>query len=52
MGVRIRNLCRRLFWPKCDKCGKPAYFEHYNDGWWIYVCWECSFEHEGQGPIE
>ena len=56
---------RRLL-PKCDVCGKPAYYEHYPqvsgeynckvceglgiDGW-IYVCWECSFTHEGHGPV-
>ena len=59
-------LVRRLL-PKCDVCKKnKAYFEHfpkvmdvYNckiceehkiDGW-IYVCWECSFEHEGHGSV-
>jgi len=60
----IRNICRWLFWPKCDICGKPAYFEHCNlkfmgkefdpsmpEGW-FYVCWECSFKYKGYGSVE
>jgi len=46
-------LIRRLL-PKCEVCYKnTAYFEHHdlNKGIWYYVCWECSFEYEGQGPI-
>ena len=49
----IRRVCRKLFWPKCDLCGQPAYFEHYpKTGGWIYVCWECSFIFEGHGCVE
>lgn len=65
--VGVRNICRKLFWPKCDICGKTAYFEHYGgiancerckyyfteeEYGWIYVCWDCSFEHEGHGNVE